>query len=96
MTRMRRRAVPTIAGSLFFGMATWFVDIQSQEAVPPNVGEQSTSVDASSSVESRIDEVPPEIVKMYLGRVAITNHELTSEQEREFTTALEVLTPLQQ
>jgi hypothetical protein len=34
------------------------------------------------------------IIKMYLGRLVLTNHALTSEQRQKFVTALDVLTPL--
>jgi len=72
-------------------------DTYSQETSPADGGQPSLGVDGSSSIEARISEVPPEVIKSYAdrGQVVPINHDLTSEERRRFSTALEVLAPLQ-
>jgi hypothetical protein len=94
---MRRQSAPALITSLLLGMAMSPADTYSQEASPPDTAQQPLGVDSSSSIESRISEVPPEIIRSYVerGQVAPINYDLTSEERRRFSAALEVLTPLQ-
>lgn len=87
---------PDLIAHCFVCMALITTNAQSQDAAASGVGAQSAGIDASSSIMSRIGEVPPEILKGYAdrGQIVPTNRDLTVEERQKLAAALEVLTPL--
>lgn len=82
--------------SFLLGMTMFSDEGFSQQASPSGSGQHSLGVDSISSIESRISVLPPEIVESYIdrGQAVPVDHHLSSEERRQFSAALDALTPL--
>src|SRR6185295_15441768 len=66
-------------------------------ANPPNADLMSFGVDSRSALDSRIGDVPADVIKLNEQRKLPpwTNHPLTEQQRKRVSAALRTLTPLQ-
>jgi hypothetical protein len=79
---MRHRLVSILLPLLFFGLFASCTSDAVPETIVPNADLLSLGVDSRSSIESRISDDFPDIVKRIVGPDVLTRHSLTAQERK--------------